>query len=420
MKSIHYSDAARRLADDALLAAVNSLAARGRGAGAELVAHLAELETRGLHLAAGHGSLFAYCCDVLLLSEHEAYHRIEAARAARRFPVIVELLAQGAINLTTVRLLGRHLTHDNHLEVLEAARGLKKAQVEELAARLAPAPDVSVSIRKIPTPTPRPSPVVPVVLMAQPSASGVESRSVTDAAVATAGGEAATISALVGRGVAMPPAASPIGLPTVPPTVPAAAGIAAVSTLSPNRYKIQMTIGGDTLEKLRLAKDLLRHAIPTGDDAAIVDRALTALLDDLMKKKFAAIKARGLSSSPGSGPTPPSSPGAKPGAGSRSRHIPAEVRRAVFLRDRGHCAFVGTAGRRCRERAFVEFHHVRPYAEGGPATVANIELRCRRHNGYEWRRRSVDVRVLEEQWYVSRADAGAQGTLEGTSSRPSP
>jgi hypothetical protein len=61
------------------------------------------------------------------------------------------------------------------------------------------------------------------------------------------------------------------------------------------------------------------------------------------------------------------------------------VKRKVWLRDLGRCAFVGTGGRRCGERAFVEFHHVRPYAVGGEASVENIQLRCRRHNAHEAR-----------------------------------
>ena len=60
-----------------------------------------------------------------------------------------------------------------------------------------------------------------------------------------------------------------------------------MTALSPDRYKLQLTIGGDTLEKLRLAKDMLGHAIPSGDEAAILDRALTVLLVELAKKKFA-------------------------------------------------------------------------------------------------------------------------------------
>ena len=137
--------------------------------------------------------------------------------------------------------------------------------------------------------------------------------------------------------------------------------------LSPDRYKLQVTIGGETLEKLRLAKDMLRHALPSGDEAVLLDRALTSLLADLARRKFAATDRP----RPGNGATP------------GSRHIPAEVRRAVWLRDLGRCAFVARDGRRCGERAFLEFHHLRPYAVGGEATVDNIQLRCRRHNDYE-------------------------------------
>ena len=98
--------------------------------------------------------------------------------------------------------------------------------------------------------------------------------------------------------------------------------------LSPDRYKLQLTIGGDTLEKLRLAKDMLGHAIPSGDDAAILDRALTALLVELAKKKFSDTRK------------PRPSRGTKAGA----RDPSAPVKRAVWLRDLGRCAFVGTNG----------------------------------------------------------------------------
>ena len=63
--------------------------------------------------------------------------------------------------------------------------------------------------------------------------------------------------------------------------------------------------------------------------------------------------------------------------------MPADVKRAVWQRDAAQCAFVSPTGRRCTERAYLEFHHVQPYAKQGPATVANISLRCRRHNQYE-------------------------------------
>jgi hypothetical protein len=61
------------------------------------------------------------------------------------------------------------------------------------------------------------------------------------------------------------------------------------------------------------------------------------------------------------------------------------VRREVWERDGGRCAFVGSNGRRCGSRDRIEFHHRRPFAAGGEATVANCSLRCRIHNQYEAR-----------------------------------
>jgi 5-methylcytosine-specific restriction endonuclease McrA len=69
-------------------------------------------------------------------------------------------------------------------------------------------------------------------------------------------------------------------------------------------------------------------------------------------------------------------------ASAASRHVAAAVKRDVWTRDQGQCAFVGSLGR-CVERGFLELHHVKPYAEGGAATVENLQLRCRAHNAHE-------------------------------------
>jgi hypothetical protein len=408
----------RRLSDSELVARVEELAAGERGATVLLVAHLAELDTREAHFRAGHGSLFTYCRDGLRLAEQEAYNRIAVARAVRRFPVILDLLESGAINLTTLRLLGPHLTPANHADVLEKARGKTKPQVEELAAALWPRPDAPSFVRKLPTPRTvcPPPPAAPSASDSSPGSSARSASPVSPVSPASPAFSASTASPASSFQVRPASSALPT-LPTVPaPTSPAAGATVAssadpacatrhggpspvlvpvppgwppgtppasdpalpsapakrsaeVTPLSPDRYRVQITIGGDTLEKLRLAQDLLRHAVPSGDEAVILDRALTALLADIAQRKFAAVER----------PRPSSQ--TAPG----SRHIPAEVRRRVWLRDVGRCAFVGTGGRRCSERAFLEFHHLKPYALGGDATVENIQLRCRSHNAHEAR-----------------------------------
>jgi hypothetical protein len=123
--------------------------------------------------------------------------------------------------------------------------------------------------------------------------------------------------------------------------------------LAPERYRVQFTIGQETHEKLRRLQALLRREIPDGDPGAIFDRALTVLLEKVEKTKLAAAaKPRPKRPiRPETDPNRPIRPGTdkdlrKPGL--PSRHVPGE-----------------------------------PYAKQGPATVANISLRCWRHNQYE-------------------------------------
>src|SRR3954463_6836546 len=107
-------DQIAQLDDQQLVGCIRALVAGERRATAQLIAHLAVLDTREIHLREGYPSLFAYCRDALGLTEGEAYNRIEVARAARRFPMILDLLDSGAVGLWTVRVLAPHLRDDNH------------------------------------------------------------------------------------------------------------------------------------------------------------------------------------------------------------------------------------------------------------------------------------------------------------------
>jgi 5-methylcytosine-specific restriction endonuclease McrA len=336
------------LSDHDLLSRLLALAGKEREATVELIAHLAALESRpSVYAAKGYGSLFAYCVEALRLSEDATCNRIAAARACRRFPAILEALGAGEMSLTSVRMLSPHLTADNLDSVLARARGRRRCQIEALVAELAPRPDVPSSVRKLPavavpalTPTPAPAPPV-------------------------TGMNAATVVA----SESAPTNRVPLPLPAHRPVIEAT---------SPERYRVQFTIGKESHDKLRRLQTLLRREIPDGDPAAIVDRALTLLLERVERKKLAAsAKTR---------PARPIRPGTDTQDGrtiTNSRGIPNDVRRASWRRDGGQCGFVSADGHRCTERTFLEFHHVIPYAKGGRATVDNISLRCRRHNQYE-------------------------------------
>src|SRR5262249_49471236 len=115
-----------RLSDQQLIAQVIELARHEREATVSLVAHLAEFGARKLYLGEGCATLFSYCTEVLQLSEHETYLRITAARLSRRFPVILDRLESGALNLTTLKLLRKVLTAENHVRLLATAEHRSK------------------------------------------------------------------------------------------------------------------------------------------------------------------------------------------------------------------------------------------------------------------------------------------------------
>jgi hypothetical protein len=93
---------------------------------ARIVAHIAEVEERKLHSKDGSSSLFEYCVKQLGLSENEAFHRLTAARIARKFPVVFSLLERRELHLTAVCLLRDYLTPENHL--VAAARHVASAR----------------------------------------------------------------------------------------------------------------------------------------------------------------------------------------------------------------------------------------------------------------------------------------------------
>src|SRR6187401_2872477 len=138
------------MTDDELVASIATLTGRARFETAALVAHLAELERRGLHLAMGFRSLYGYCRAILHLSEHESYNRMEAAGVARRFPVILPMLAEGLLHMSAVSLLGPHLEDENHLALIGGSIHKSKREVEELLARWFPKAAAAASIRKLP------------------------------------------------------------------------------------------------------------------------------------------------------------------------------------------------------------------------------------------------------------------------------
>ena len=224
----------RSISDDELLHRLSELLKQSRRVDSELVAHIGEVDERRLYAREACSSMFAYCTEVLHLSEAESYFRIAVARAARRFPTLLVMLGDGRLHLSGIALLAPRLTEENCEEALARATHKSKRQIEELVAELAPKPDAPTVIRKLPTP-----PAAPAVQL-------------------------------------FPERVTPL-VHTAPPQK--------LEPLAPERYKVSFTASSELREKLERLQDLM-----DGDLAAVIEAAVTEKLERLEAKRYAETK----------------------------------------------------------------------------------------------------------------------------------
>jgi hypothetical protein len=310
----------------------------------ELIAHLGEVDARRLYLREAAASMFVYATRVLHLSEAEAYLRITVARAAREHPALLARLASGELHLSGAALLAPLLTVGNREMVLARVAHKSKRQIEELLAELAPRPDVPASIRKLPEPR-----------------GGLLSGQGVEAATSELfldGVGPAALAPDVETGTSAIADESTGAMPQGP-----ACRRDVLQPLARARYRVQFTAS----EALRDKLERLQALLPGSDLASLVEQAVTEKLARLEARRFGRTKA-------------PRKALAEADTSARRRSIPAPVRRAVYERAGGRCAFVDAGGRRCEARSRLEFHHRHPHGYCGDRTPDNISLLCKAHN----------------------------------------
>jgi hypothetical protein len=160
-------------------------------------------------------------------------------------------------------------------------------------------------------------------------------------------------------------------------------------------YLMQFTTSHEHAELVERARALLSHRSPPVSLGELHLRAMRLLLQSLEKERFGSQKAfenleqtereaeqaraeGGRASSEGE-VLCHQAPGAKTPR-RRGRYVSARVRRAVYERDGGRCAYVDGRGVRCGESHRLEVHHLQAFALGGEHELQNLSLRCQAHN----------------------------------------
>jgi len=347
------------------------LVRRSHGVEAALLVHLGEIDERKLYLDWAFSSMFAFCVGELGFSEDVACNRISIARAARCMPVILEAVRSGRVHLAGLRLLAPHLTTENQEKVLAEAAGKSKREIEELVARLWPQPPVPTVVRKLPG---RPNP--------PPEASPAFSFGAT---IPVAQPESRPALAF-----APPPAPPPRRDERRPVVAP----------LAEDTFKFQFTASRACHDKFRQAQDLLRHRIPDGDLATIVENALDLLIEHVKKERFATGR-KATRQAP-----------AEVADASSSRHIPDAIKREVFERDGGRCTFADEHGRRCGETGALELDHRDGFARTRLHRADRIRLLCHAHNQHAADQMNGRAFMERARASVDRLEAGP-GTPSG-------
>lgn len=311
------------LSDAVLLRNLRVMLARDGELTATLLAHISEVDARRLYVPAGFSSMFTYCLRELRFSEDAAWRRIQAARAARRFPVLYEAVAEGRLHLTAVCLIAPHLTPANLNELLRAVGGRSRGEIQEwLASRFPQATSAPplASIRPVALPVPKtvaldrrrdlfeapaPSDCGPPLLPAPARVKAATTVTVngqgSDGEVEPAVMDQDSMRDQVpdvtaGPGLALDATGAPGSAPDTasaerPPaeleTTSESLAVTA-APLRPPSFLVQVTVSKGTHDKLRLAQALLSHAVSPRDVAQVLDRALDALIEKLEKRKFGA------------------------------------------------------------------------------------------------------------------------------------
>jgi 5-methylcytosine-specific restriction endonuclease McrA len=312
-----------RLSDEALFGRIESLVRTERFSMVDLLVHLGELDSRPACQNKGYPTVFAYLTRHLGFAESDAIRRVRVARAAKKYPSILRMLANGELNLVGVALIQTLLNSENYETlILKAARRTTR-EIERMVADMSPAKaPPRDSIRALPPPPPE-------------SPTSAEPPSTTVATVP---------SDLLELVVASSPA-------TPPP------------------YERKVVFNFAASEEVRAwfdaARDLLRHRFPSGAMEEVIGEALRRLVEQEMPRSTRRRK------------TPIRA----------VRRIPKSVEADVWRRDGGRCAFMGPEGVRCGETAWLELDHVVPWAKGGRSDDSgNVRLLCRAHNQAEARR----------------------------------
>ena len=343
------------LSPEAAIARLEAIDVEEKSRLAEGIALIAVIDHRRDYLAAGYSSTLDFCVGRLHMSQDRALKRIQVARIALRLPQVFECLGDGRLSVCTASVLAPHLTPETAAALLAAAAFRSRREILRLLGERSRA-------------------------VAPPPIGPDSPSTVQDTSGSYAPGHMNSLSDLLA-----PPASDAIPSSVAPAQAePSRRG--RVYGSATGDYEVRLSITDEEHDDLCRAQALLGHAVPSGDPALVYARAMKHYLAHLEKQRLGVKRSAtqpNVSNGASRVPTKSDLRGTANVNEPRGRGIPKALRRQVWERDSGRCAFVGTDGHRCGATRRLEFDHITPLAKGGSTTPENLRLLCRAHNQFE-------------------------------------
>ena len=322
-----------------------------------MIATLAEIEVKRVHLELGYSSMWDFCIKRYNMTKDETHPRLAVARLVQNYPQLLGALERGEVTMTNLMLL-RNMIDATNVDALVALSSRKsKEDVIDLITEIDPK-----------------------------AAEGGMGKKKRD--------ESAEV---------------PLPRQKKPDIESVAAGIFMLTLAFDRAFR-------DEIEETR---ELVRHMIPSGDLLEVTRAAFRALREQAKKTKPVADKPAAeaaASEKPAAAEelAATNKPSAKRRPSKDPTYISMETRRAVYARDGGRCTFIGAEGHRCDARKGLQFDHIDLRSRGGVGTMDNVRLRCRAHNLHTAKKSLGETFVAEKIAAAKKARAAKKEQSEKT------
>jgi 5-methylcytosine-specific restriction endonuclease McrA len=370
-------DFLRQQSDEAILESTQKLVSEERRLTAQLLHHLKEIDRRMIYAKQGFPSLYEFLVSRLGYSSGAAYRRISAMRLLRDFPEIEKKIEDGSMNLSTASkvhgffrdaktITHRNFTPEQKLDILEQVESKTTREVEKILLKIEPEVIPRDRVRQITVELTEIKFIADEVLRRKLD----DIRLYISNKYASAGYKEAISEA------------SDIAIQKFEtnkvPKIFSARGVRRVSEKTmPSVDKFEFrepNFGAQSTAPLNNKQSSpvdVKNPVDVENLVGSVENSNNQLIQEYQKNYS-------------SQEMPQNCLGQKVPQNKRSP-IPANLRRQVWQKNNGRCAF-----QNCGSRFRLQIDHIIPLAKGGPTKLANLRLLCQTHNLLEAQREFGD------------------------------